>query len=323
MKKIIIVPAMVGFMLLFFLTPACKKENNSSANNLRWFDFKKLYYDTLQPLSGNASGAFSVTGAKGTKVDFPANAFVDFNTGAPVTGNVTIQLMELTAKKNLLFKGQMKFNLTQEWIEAGETSVYASQNGNAIKVNPAIPGNITVTLPSSTGAGSGLNGFYRDNMLNWIMGGAATGSSTYSFNIQNLLNLGMLGDYSCAKVDALPRIAGITVTPVYESGYDPDPATNDQVTFVAVFYKDAPEVVQLNANASPPVYKNKNFSGNVSFGRQATIVAYSGGPIPGFNNQSTYLYAGSTVVTLQSGATYNINLNKISQSSLDAILATL
>lgn len=322
MKKTIILSAMAGLLLLFFSLTACKKENNSSANNLRWYDFKQLYYETLQPKSGNASGAFSITGKKGTRIDFPANAFVDFNTGAPITGNVDIQLMEINNKTNLLFNGQMKYNLTQQWIQAGETSVYASQNGNAIKVNPAIPGNITVTLPSSTGAGSGLNGFYRDNMLNWIMGGAATGSSTYSFNIQNLLNLGMLGDYGCAKTDPLPRNAAITVTPVYETGYDPDPTTNDQVTFVAVFYKDAPEVVQLNANASPPAYKNKSFSGNVSANRQATIVAYSGGPIPGFN-QSTWLYVGSTVVTLQNGATYIINLNRISQSSLDALLSTL
>jgi hypothetical protein len=320
MKKIKTLSAAAIFLLSI---TACRKQdlsNGNNANYLRWFSFKQQYMNTQQSFTANASSSFSITGAQGTRINFPSAAFVDYyDSNRIITGNINLVMQEVNSRKDLVLNGHMTaYTGGPQMIVGGELQdIMASQNGNAIKINPALPaGSIAVNLPSSTGAGAGLSAYYMGSNFTWVNGGAASGNPIYNFSVEKKLLLGMLSsDYSCAKTDIAAN-AQITVKVNYEdAGYNPAPPVNDLITVVKVIYKDAPSVVSFGGFN----YGTSSVSGPVNSGRQATIVAYSGGPLGSGN--STYLYFGTLNVTLQAGQNYILDLKKIDQASLDAILA--
>src|SRR5687768_10951684 len=82
---------------------ACKKNKDIPAF-AKADDFWASHKIETQTFTGNATTGFSITGAKGTKITFPANSMVDGN-GDLVTGNVTITLKEVLSKKDVVLSG--------------------------------------------------------------------------------------------------------------------------------------------------------------------------------------------------------------------------
>src|SRR5690348_5794003 len=94
----------LGFVAAAFATLTACKKNNDKPVFANADDFWADHKIEAQTFSGNAGTGFSITGAKGTKIKFPANAFVD-GSGNPVSGTVTFSLKEVLSKKDVLLSG--------------------------------------------------------------------------------------------------------------------------------------------------------------------------------------------------------------------------
>ena len=101
----------------------------------------------------NSASTQTITGNRGTIVGFNANTFVTMS-GAPVTGNVTIELKEIYDKKNMLLSN-MPTNAElypggpkEPLISAGEFYVHATQGSAELKLGPGQT--FSVFLPSAT-----------------------------------------------------------------------------------------------------------------------------------------------------------------------------
>jgi len=81
---------------------ACKKDKSNDNSKLTAAEFNSRFSVATQKFNGTATAAFSITGAKGMKFDFPANAFLDAS-GNPITGNVVVSLKEVLSKRDIVF----------------------------------------------------------------------------------------------------------------------------------------------------------------------------------------------------------------------------
>ncbi|WP_111706870.1 hypothetical protein [Lutibacter citreus] len=157
----------------------------------------------------DATTGGEVMGSQGTKVTFPANAFGI--SGSPVTGNVTIQLIEIYDKGSIVFNNKStlgeRINGDKEALKsAGEFFINAKQGSNELDLLKPMkvtsreiePANVDPAMGLFT-AGEDLN-----NEEDWVekeaevevregKGGTTGGISvTYNFN---------LGDFGWSNLD--------------------------------------------------------------------------------------------------------------------------
>ena len=112
----------------------------------------------------DASIIQSITGSKGTAIQFNANSFVT-QSGATVTGNIDIELIEIFDKSDMILANVPTMGETwngdlEPLISGGEFFVSASQNGNALKLAPFTSYQATVPAPGGTNTSMEL--FYGD-----------------------------------------------------------------------------------------------------------------------------------------------------------------
>src|SRR3546814_10367207 len=67
--------------------------------------FMDKYKPAEQLFTGDADAGFEITGEQGMKVKFPAGAFLDAD-GLPVSGEVTVRLIELYSKTDIMLAGR-------------------------------------------------------------------------------------------------------------------------------------------------------------------------------------------------------------------------
>ena len=115
---------------------ACKK-NNDKPVFAKADDFWASHKIEAQTFTGNAATGFSIIGEKGTKINFPANAFVDGG-GNVVSGTVTVSLKEVLSKKDVLLSGVWTEANGQLLESGGELLVKARKDGNDLNINPAL-----------------------------------------------------------------------------------------------------------------------------------------------------------------------------------------
>jgi len=174
MKKFLFVTGIVGACTLLF--SACHKgEEHFTPQSINAAAFYNEHGATLQLFSGDASAGFVVTGAGGTEISFPANAFVDED-GEVVSGQVDVGIIEILTKKNLLLSGVATESNGQLLESGGELYIQALQNGNTLQLNPDhgqwSNDPVHVKLPRSMGADpNGMILFnqgprYDENLLN-------------------------------------------------------------------------------------------------------------------------------------------------------------
>jgi hypothetical protein len=137
MKKIISSLAIAAIM--FF--GSCKKNNevipgptdNTSATSLGDFFESRVTPVENFTLTAQTGGAF--TGAHGTVVTFPPNAFADQN-GNIVTGNVTIHFKEVFSNTEMIYSNVLPISYNNALNSGGQYFIAASKNGQAVQLAP-------------------------------------------------------------------------------------------------------------------------------------------------------------------------------------------
>ncbi len=124
-----------GFALLMLAFNACHKETSLQPQLINATVFENEHVAQLQLFTGNATAGFSITGAGGTEITFPAAAFVNAN-GDVVTGDVEIGIIEILTKKDLLLAGVPTESNGQLLESGGEIYIQAIQQGDTLLLNP-------------------------------------------------------------------------------------------------------------------------------------------------------------------------------------------
>jgi hypothetical protein len=167
----------IGFIAIAGLLAftACKKtetitetvlQPNPAGNSASLQDLKNYLAANLD----NASQAFTIdedagqtiTGLQGTVVTISPNTFVTM-TGAPVTGNIQVNLVEIFSKKDMILMnaatmGRGFSGAITPLISGGEMKITATQGGQKLKLAPGM--GIQFTVPAGGGTDPNMTLFY-------------------------------------------------------------------------------------------------------------------------------------------------------------------
>lgn len=139
---------LLALLALSMLATGCQKELSLDRDHIPTVDLLNVF-ESRQPapqtFSITAAHPSAITGHKGTRVDFPANAFVT-KSGAPVSGAVNIELKEIYEVWEMVLHNKFtQVNLTP--IESGgQFYLRATQNGQELKLAPNVT--LTAALPT-------------------------------------------------------------------------------------------------------------------------------------------------------------------------------
>lgn len=301
---------------------ACKKNKDLPAF-AKADDFWASHKIEAQSFTGNAGTGFSITGAKGTKVTFPANAFVD-NLGNVISGTVTISLKEVLSKKDVLLSGVWTEANGQLLESGGELQVKARKDGAELLINPAImpDSGIVVEVPKvlndqdmglfvqekrdQGGAGGGQQGGGQQNPSTWVPAPYypfGNGPNSYSFTLPGFTWV------NCDKFynDPNPKTT-ITVLPDFQ---DDSVVTDLQVILV---FKDISTVITLPFNYS--LQKFESYANSLPVGLQADLVLIG-------KDSGGFIQFGKQVITISANMHIDAPIHKATQAEVDAYLATI
>lgn len=173
----------LSFSILFFLSlmlfQACKKDrttvviinptnNTTKANKLNVLNTFSSAAPSLQTFTINAANGSWITGAKGSKFYFPANALLDASNN-PVTGNVTIELKEYMNKADMLFSGVTVTSGNSLLESGGMFYIMAKQNGQELHLKNNV--GFQMMVPQADNGNNQMdfwNGVANDDSLNKI-----------------------------------------------------------------------------------------------------------------------------------------------------------
>ncbi|MBX9782359.1 MAG: hypothetical protein K2X48_03600 [Chitinophagaceae bacterium] len=120
---------------------SCKK--NREDNSIKNSDVKigyeqaKKFFESNAPqyesFSFDASAGGTITTSKGTKINFPANAFKNA-AGQTINGNVTVDVKDILSASDMLLGNRPTEANGQPLISFGEMTVKASQNGQPLQL---------------------------------------------------------------------------------------------------------------------------------------------------------------------------------------------
>ncbi|WP_299219395.1 hypothetical protein [uncultured Aquimarina sp.] len=139
---------MINFLLLgvsILLLASCSSNDDNDIIIEQFLDGLELETEiienreeALQTTILNAGGSGEVYGSEGTILYFPPNSFEDQN-GDPVTGSVTIELIEIYDKAKMLLtkmptNGKRPNGDVETLVSAGEFFINATQNGEQLQL---------------------------------------------------------------------------------------------------------------------------------------------------------------------------------------------
>ena len=139
---------MIHFLLiglLFIFLMSCSDNDNNDIEGAQILDGLELETEikenrekALQTFTTSTDNAFEVYGEEGTILYFTANSFEDQN-GDPVTGSVTIELIEIYDKAKMLLtdmptNGKRPNGDVETLISGGEFYINAKQNGEQLQL---------------------------------------------------------------------------------------------------------------------------------------------------------------------------------------------
>jgi hypothetical protein len=254
-----------------------KQENispsNSSNTANEFFANNGAKKQTFKINVDNAN--YTVTGDKGTSIQFPKGAFSTTN-GQPVTGDIQVQLVEIYDKGNMVLSDRPTTSNGQILVSGGEIYIGATANGEQLQLNDS--SSIVVTLPSNnTDPGMTLfTGGIDSSQFNWtpvpgvvpvqnVFDSTWTQDtvpyfyydpSKYIFSISNL------GWINCDRFYNAPSTTTITITC--------DNATSNQNTKTYLVFKS------INSVSSLWDYPVGVFTSSmVPIGEQVTVIVFS------------------------------------------------
>jgi hypothetical protein len=320
MKSSIIAASVIAAAITSLIS--CKK-NNDAPQYAKADDFLASHAIPTQSFTGSAATGFTITGAKGTKVKFPSNAFVDGN-GNIVGGTVTVTMKEVMSKKDVIFSGVMTEANGQLLESGGELLIKAKQDGKDLQVNPALADTgIKVEVPKvmnnkdmglfvqqkrdqgPNGGGTG-GGQQPQNPTTWAPAPYypfGNGPNTYSFTLPGFTWVNCDRFYS----DPNPKTT-VTVSPVFQ---DNNLVTDLQVMLV---FKNISTVITFPFNNT--IQQFESYQNSLPIGLQADLVIMG-------KDSDGFIQFGTQSITISAAQHINAPIHKATQAEVDAFLSTI
>ncbi len=296
---------------------ACKKSQEKPAY-AKADDVFAAHAILTQTFSGDASTGFTITGAKGTKIIFPAKAFRDGN-GNVVSGNVTIKLKEVLSKKDVMFSGVMTESHGQLLESGGELEVKAQKDGADLQIMPDTL--VRVEVPKvmnnkdmqlfvlgKRDQGQGGSGGQQPpaNPNTWVPAPYApfgNGPNSYTFSLPGFTWVNCDRFYS----DPNPKTT-ITVSPVFQ---DNNQVNNLQVMLV---FKSIATVITLPFDYGSN--KFQSYQNSLPIGLQADLVIVG-------KDSDGYIQFGTQLITISANLHVDAPIHRATQAEVDAFLSTV
>lgn len=296
-------------LIVVSLLTACKRDqfNNVDPKSLSLSEFNAKFSVPTQSFNQVAGTAFTITGAKGIKLEFPSNAFLDA-TGNAVTGNIKLTLKEVLSKRDILLSGKFTESNKQLLVSGGEFQVLAMQGSQLLKLNPAATVNISVPTTLSTQA-----------MDLFTFGAVAASDSTWMFNQKMRIATSptyyqfSLPDFGWVNCDYFynnpaPKTT-ITAGPVYAGTA---PSIKDQRAYLILDNLNI--VVGLPFEVS--INKHQSYLNSLPIGLTGKLVIIS-------VDMNDVIYFGHTNFTVSSGLHLNVPVSIGTQADIDNYLNTI
>lgn len=302
MKNLTLI-ALVVIMALF----ACKKDKGNDETKLTLAEFNAKFSVPTQRFNGTGNAAFSITGTKGMKFEFPANSFIDAS-GNPVTGNVVVSLKEVLSKRDIILSGKVTQSSGQLLISGGEFQILASQNGQALRLNPAVA--VAVKVPTT---------FNTDPMDLFVWAPTVTSDSTWVLDQKSRVttstdfyqfNLPSFGWINCDYFynDPNPKTT-VTASPVYVGA---SPSIKDQRAYMV--FDDIKSVAGLPFVLA--INKHQSYLNSMPIGLKGKLVILS-------TDVNDVIYFGQTSFTVSADLHVNVNVAPATATEIDAFLSTI
>lgn len=318
MKKFLLHGSLMAALII--IAVACKKDKqtpDTSFGQIKADAFMAKYKVKEQTFTGNASTGFVVTGEKGTKITFPVNAFRDSITGNPVTGTVTIKLIEVLSKKDILLSGPMTESNGQLLISGGEIKVTATAGGKVLI--PADSAGIEVKIPQVMKGGD-MNLFVQDRRkqqgdtisgisyppTTWVPAPYAPfgmGDNSYIFTLPAFTWV------NCDRFYSDPGTkTTITVSPDFQ---DSDSLSSLQVMLV---FKDINTVITLPYSSS--LQKFQSYGNSMPVGKEGELVIIG-------KDENGYIEFGTQHITITANMHVDIPIARSTEAAITAFLNTV
>jgi hypothetical protein len=144
----------------------CKELDPDDPYQLTLADFLQNNKPALQTFTLQAGVASSINGAKGCTINFGANSFATMS-GTPVTsGNIEIQLREVTTKKDMVLSQTPTISNNELLVSQGVYYLKALQNGFELRIEDFYINKLVETQPVAPQA---------------FLGGIPDGSDTFTW----------------------------------------------------------------------------------------------------------------------------------------------
>lgn len=306
-KEIIMKNLTLIAAILISCFTACKKDGVQNNQKLSLSEFNDKFSVPTQNFNGVAGTAFSITGAKGIKIDFPANAFLDAS-GNPVTGNIKLALKEVLSKRDILLSGKMTESNGQILISGGEVQILALQNGQLLKLNPASPTTVKVPTTLSTQP-MDLFVFAPTTVSDstWITNDkfrVTTSPSYYEFSLPNF------GWINCDYFYSNPNPkTTLTASPVYTGV---TPSIKEQKAYLV--FDNINSVIGLPFVLA--INKHRSYLSSMPIGLSGKLIIISVG-------MDDTIYFGYTNFTVSNDLHINVAVAAADQATIDAFLSTI
>jgi hypothetical protein len=180
-KSLLFVSALATITLF-----SCKKENNlipetPTPGNA---SLSALYSEKAaakQTFTINASQYQSITGAKGTILNFQPGSFKNLS-GPVVSGNITIEMREIYSKADMIFSKAPTVSNGQLLVSGGELFLQAFQNGSPLSLSSS--NSVQAQVPTNSNPGP-MQEFYsnapfENEWLNWELADSSFTDSLYT-----------------------------------------------------------------------------------------------------------------------------------------------
>lgn len=297
---------LIALLLISFLV-ACKKDKAEIKQGLTLAEFNTKFSVPAQKFSGTADAAFTITGIKGIKLSFPANAFLDASNN-PVTGAITLSLKEAMSKKDIMLSGKFTESNKQLIISGGMFQILAFKNGQMLKLNTSSVVNISVPKTFNT-----------DPMDIFMYTGTTVSDSTWMLNQKARVNsaptayeftLPGFGWVNCDYFYSNPNPkTTITASPVYTGTV---PSVKDQRAYL--IFDNINNVIGLPFEIS--LNKHQSYLNSMPIGLSAKIVIISVG-------MDDRIYFGNASFTITAGLNLTIPMALGDQTTIDNYLNIL
>ncbi|BDS11366.1 hypothetical protein [Aureispira anguillae] len=293
------------FSTFFFM--GCKDDVIIDPEPTLPFDNLDEFFDTKaaqkQTFSIDPTTTKTITGAKGTKLTFYANSFVDAQ-GNAITGTVDFEMKEIYAKGDMIWSNRMTMASNGQLLESGgEFFLSATSGGQEVFLNRDYK--MEVPVSSATSNPNAMDLFVANesdstwtpaDSTAWV--GVDSSGGNYNVYFDSLTWINCDYFYNAAQttqINVEPRITGVSMTDV--SAY----IVFDNINAVANLWYDS---------------STNTFSiSGMPVGQSATIVI--------IGMDGTQLYLGTLSTVLNNNTTLFVPMSPVTQAQLTTTIDNL